>query len=161
VPIDREEVELVARVKAMAAQTGQSYGRRRMANQLQAEGFQVGRCKARRLMREAEVVVRRPTHRRPLTTHSRHGYGMAPTLLARRCDGEKPDQAWVGDITYGWTAEGWLSVSVLLDLYSRQVVGWAMRAHIEADLVQAALHMAVGRRQPALGLLHRTDRGRQ
>ena len=160
-PIDREEVELVARVKAIAAQTGQSYGSRRMAKQLQAEGFQVGRCKARRLMREAEVVVRRPMHRRPLTTNSRHGYGIAPNLLARQFDVEKPDQAWVGDITYVWTAEGWLYVSVLLDLYSRKVVGWAMSAHIDADLVQAALRMAVGRRQPAPGLLHHTDRGSQ
>jgi len=160
-PIDREEVELVARVKAIAAQTGQSYGSRRMAKQLQAEGFQVGRCKARRLMREAEVVVRRPMHRRPLTTNSRHGYGIAPNLLARQFDVEKPDQAWVGDITYVWTAEGWLYVSVLLDLYSRKVVGWAMSAPIDADLVQAALRMAVGRRQPAPGLLHHTDRGSQ
>jgi len=160
-PIDREEVELVARVQAIAAQTGQSYGSRRMAKQRQAEGFKVGRCKARRLMREAEVVVRRPMHRRPLTTNSRHGYGIAPNLLARQFDVEKPDQAWVGDITYVWTAEGWLYVSVLLDLYSRKVVGWAMSAHIDADLVQAALRMAVGRRQPAPGLLHHTDRGSQ
>jgi transposase InsO family protein len=99
---------LVARVKAIAAQTGQSDGSRRRAKQLQAEGFQVGRCKARRLMQEAAVVVRRPTHRRPLTTPSRHGYGSAPNLLARQFDVEKPDQAWVGDSTYVWTAEGWL-----------------------------------------------------
>jgi putative transposase len=72
-PIDREAVALIARVKAIAAQTGQSYGSRRMAKQLQAEGFAVGRCKTRRLMQEAAVVVRRPTHRRPLTTNSRHG----------------------------------------------------------------------------------------
>jgi putative transposase len=160
-PVDREEVELIARVKAIAAQTGQSDGSRRMAKQLQAEGFAVGRCKARRLMQEAAVVVRRPTHRRPLTTNSRHGYGIAPNLLARQFDVEQPDQAWVGDITYVWTAEGWLYVSVLLDLYSRKVVGWAMSAHIDADLVRAALQMAVGRRQPAPGLLHHTDRGSQ
>jgi putative transposase len=160
-PIDREDVELVARVQAIAAQTGQSYGSRRMAKQLQAEGWAVGRCKARRLMREAGVAVRRPTQRRPPTTDSRHGHGVAPNLLARQFDGEKPNQAWAGDITYVWTAEGWLYVAVLLDLYSRKVVGWAMRAHIDTDLVQAALQMAVGRRQPAPGLLHHTDRGSQ
>jgi putative transposase len=159
--IDRQEVELVARVKAIAAKTGQSYGSRRMAKQLQAEGCAVGRCKARRLMQEAGVAVCRPTSRRPLTTNSRHGYGIAPNLLARQFDVEKPDQAWVGDITYVWTVEGWLYVSVLLDLYSRKVVGWAMSAHIDAALVQAALQMAVGRRQPAPGLLHHTDRGSQ
>jgi putative transposase len=122
-PIDREEVELVARVKAIAAQPGQSYGSRRMAKQLQAEGYKVGRCKARQLMPAAQVGVRRPTHRRPLTTNSRHGYGIAPHLLARQCDVAKPDQAWVGDITYLWTAEGWLYLAVLLALYSRTVVG--------------------------------------
>ena len=87
-PIDREEVELVARGKPITAQTGQSDGSRRMAKQLQVEGVKVGRCKARRLLREAEVVVRRPTHRRPLTTNSRHGYGIAPNLLARQFDVE-------------------------------------------------------------------------
>ena len=102
-----------------------------------------------------------PTYRRPLTTNSRHGYGIAPNLLARQFDVEQPDQAWVGDITYLWTAEGWLYLAVLLDLYSRKVVGWAMSAHIDADLVQTALRMALGRRQPAPGLLHHTDRGSQ
>jgi transposase InsO family protein len=159
--IDRQEVELVAQVRAIAAKTGQSYGSRRMAKQLQAEGFAVGRCKARRLMQEAGVAVCRPTHRRPLTTNSRHGYGIAPNLLARQFNVEQPDQVWVGDITYVWTAEGWLYVSVLLDLYSRKVVGWAMSAQIDAALVQTALQMAVGRRQPAPGILHHTDRGSQ
>jgi transposase InsO family protein len=159
--IDRPHVELVARVKAIAGQTGQSYGSRRMAKQLQAEGCTIGRYKARQLMQEAGVAVRRPTYRRPLTTQSRHGYGIAPNLLARQFDVEKPDRVWVGDITYLWTAEGWLYLAVLLDLYSRKVVGWAMSAHIDASLVQAALQMAVGRRQPAPGLLHHTDRGSQ
>lgn len=132
-----------------------------MAKQLQAEGFRVGRCKARRLMREVGVTVRRPRHRRPLTPQSRHAYGIALNLLARQFDVAKPDQVWVGDITYIWTAEGWLYVSVLLDLYSRKVVGWGMSAHIDGELVQAALQMAVGRRQPTPGLLHHTDRGSQ
>jgi len=160
-PIAREEGELVARVKAMAAQTGQSDGRRRMATQLQAEGCKGGRCQARRLMPAATVGGRCPTHRRPLTTTSRHGYGIAPTLLARPCDVAKPEQAWVGDITDLWTAEGWLSLAVWLELYARKVVGWAMSAQINTELVQAAVQMAVGRRQPAPGLLHHTDRGSQ
>ena len=160
-PIDREAMELVARVKAIAAKTGYSYGSRRVAKQLQAEGCAVGRCKARRVMREAGVAVHRPPRRRPQTTDSRHGHSVAPNLLARQFDVEKPDQTWAGDITYLWTAEGWLYLAVLLDLYSRKVVGWAMSAHIDAALVQAALQMAVGRRQPAPGLLHHTDRGSQ
>lgn len=152
---------LLARVKAIAAETRESYGSRRMAKQLQDEGFAVGRFKARRLMQEAGVRVRRAKSRRPVTTDSRHGYGIADNVLARHFDVAKPDQAWAGDITYIWTAEGWLYVSVLLDLYSRKVVGWAMGSHIDTALVQDALAMALGRRQPAAGLLHHSDRGSQ
>jgi len=158
---ERHELALLAQVKAIAAKTRHSYGSRRMAKQLQAEGAAVGRAKARRLMKAAGVMVRRPKHPRPLTTDSRHGYGVAPNLLARQFDIEKPDHVWAGDITYVWTAEGWLYVSVLLDLYSRKVVGWAMSRHIDAVLVQEALQMAVGRRQPTTGLLHHSDRGSQ
>lgn len=155
------EVALLARVKAIAAQTRYSYGSRRMAKQLQAEGFAVGRYKARRLIHQAEVVVQRRKKRQPVTTDSRHRYGIAPNVLAREFDVEQPNHIWVGDITYVWTAEGWLYVAVLLDLYSRKVVGWAMSPHVDAALVQAALQMAVGRRRPAAGLLHHTDRGSQ
>lgn len=110
-PVAREQVELIARVKAIAAQTRQSYGSRRMAKQLQAEGYTVGRYRARRLMQQAGVTVHRPAQRRPQTTDSRHQHGVAPNLLARQFDVEQPDQAWVGDITYVWTAEGWLYVA--------------------------------------------------
>jgi transposase InsO family protein len=106
--IDAEQVALVARIKAIAAQTRHSYGSRRMAKQLQEEGCHVGRAKARRLMKEAGVTVRRPKRRGPVTTDSRHNYAVAPNLLARQCDVSAPDQVWAGDITYIWTAEGWL-----------------------------------------------------
>ena len=109
-----------------------------MATQLQDEGFSVGRAKARRLRQEAGVSVRRPRARGPLTTDSRHGYGVADNVLARQCDVAKPDQAWAGDITYIWTAEGWWYLSVLLDVFSRKGVGWAMRSHIDTALVHHA-----------------------
>ena len=159
--MDRVKLELLARVKAIASGTRQSYGSRRMAKQLQDEGFSVGRAKARRLMQEAGVSVRRPRARGPVTTESRHGYGVADNVLARQFDVAKPDQAWAGDITYIWTDEGWLYLSVLLDLYSRKVVGWAMSSHIDTDLVQHALEMALGRRRPSAGLVHHSDRGSQ
>jgi putative transposase len=159
--VDAEQVALIARVKAIAAQTRYSYGSRRMAKQLQEEGFDVGRMKARRAMKEAGVTVQRPRRRGPVTTDSRHGYAVAPNLLARQFDVSAPDQVWAGDITYIWTAEGWLYLAVLLDLYSRKVVGWAMSSHIDTPLVQEALQMALGRRHPAAGLLHHSDRGSQ
>jgi putative transposase len=159
--VDAEEVALVARVQAIAAETRHSYGSRRMAKQLQDDGFAVGRYKARRLMRQAKVTVERPKKRGPVTTDSRHSYAVAPNVLARQFDVEQPDQVWVGDITYIWTTEGWLYLAVLLDLYSRKVVGWALSHRVDTALVQDALRMALGRRQPAVGLIHHSDRGSQ
>jgi len=159
--IDADEVTLLARVKAIAAQTRYSYGSRRMAKALQDEGLKVGRAKARRLMADAEVSVKRARRRGPVTTDSRHGYTIAPNLLARQFDVARPDQAWVGDMTYVWTAEGWLYVATLLDLYSRKIVGWAMSSRIDTELAKEALQMAIGRRRPSAGLIHHTDRGSQ
>ena len=139
-----EEAALVARVKAIAAETRSSYGSRRMAKQLQEDGFAVSRYKARRLMQQAAVVVKRRKKRQPLTTDSRHPDAVAPNLVARQFDVEQPNRVWAGDITYVWTAEGWLYVAVLLDLYSRKVVGWAMSDHVDAALVQEALHWRWG-----------------
>ena len=99
--------------------------------------------------------------RGPVTTDSRHGYAVAPNLLARQFEVAPPDTVWVGDITDVWTAEGWESLAVLLDLHSRTVVGWAMQSRMDAAVVQAALRMALGRQRPAAGLMHRSERGSQ
>ena len=159
--VNAEEVALLTRVKAIAAETRHSYGSRRMAKQLQDDGFHVGRAKARRLMHKAGVAVQRPRRRGPMTTDSRHHYAVAPNLLARQFDVTAPDHVWAGDITYIWTAEGWLYLAVLVDLYSRKVVGWAIDHHMETTLGQDALQMALGRRAPAAGLRHHSDRGSQ
>jgi len=156
-----EAAALLTRVQAIAAETRHTYGSRRMAKPLQDDGFAVGRYQARRLMRQAKLTVQRRKQRQPVTTDSRHGYTVAPNLLARQLAVAKPNQVWGGDLTYVWTAEGWLYLGVLLDLYSRQVVGWAMRQRVDAALVQEALQMALGRRQPTAGLLHHSDRGSQ
>lgn len=158
--IDPTEVALLARVQAIHAQTRHSYGSRRMAKQLQDEGHAVGRAKARRLMRQAGIAVRR-TKRYLVTTDSRHRFPIAPNLVARQFDVAQPDQVWATDITYLWTAEGWLYLAIVMDLFARKVVGWAMSEHIDAVLVQHALVMALGRRQPPEGLIHHSDRGSQ
>jgi putative transposase len=119
------EVALVVRVKAIAAEPRSSYGSRRMAKPLQDDGFAVGRYNARRFMPQAAVTVRRPKPPHPVTTDSRQGDAVAPNGLARQFAVGQPNQVWVGDITYVWTAEGWLYVAVFLDLYARNVVGWA------------------------------------
>lgn len=157
--IERDEVALRARVQAIPAETRQREGSRRMATHLQADGVTVGRYTARRVLHQAGVAVRRPRPRHPMTTDSRQRHAVAPTLLARQFAVAQPDQVWAGDSTYLWTAEGWLSLAVLLDWYSRKVVGWARSSHIDATLVPEALRMALGRRQPSAGLLHPSDRG--
>lgn len=159
--VNAAEVALVTCVTAMAAETRHSYGSRRMAKQLQDAGFHVGRAQARRLMSQAGVAVQPPRRRGPMTTDSRHGYEVAPNLLARELDVTAPDHVWAGDITYIWTAEGWLYLSVLVDLYARKVVGWAMNPHMDTTLVQDAWQMALGRRSPAAGFRHHSDRGSQ
>jgi putative transposase len=122
----------LTRVQAIAAETRHTYGSRRMAKPRQADGVAVGRDQARRLMRHAKVMVQRRKPRHPVTTDSRHGSMVAPNLLARQCGVEKPNQVWVGGITDVWTAEGWLSLGVRLDVYSRKVVGWAIRQRVDA-----------------------------
>jgi transposase InsO family protein len=159
--VGAEAAALFARVQALAAATQHRSGSRRRAQQLPDAGVAVGRCKARRLMQQAGVAVRRARPRPPITTNSRHGYGVAPPLLARQLDGERPDQGWVGDITDVWTAEGWWDVAGLLDRYSRQGVGWAMRSRLDAIMVQEAWHLARRRRKPSAGLRHHSERGSQ
>jgi transposase InsO family protein len=154
------EIELLARIKAIAEKTHHSYGSRRLVKHLQDEGYKVGRFKVRRLMKQAGVWVK-GRRRTPHTTESRHGYGVAPNLLERHFAVTAPNVAWCGDVTYVWTEEGWLYTSVLLDLYARKVVGWAMSDHIDTQLVTDALEMALGRRQPNAGLMHHSDRGSQ
>ncbi len=159
--LSREEIDLLERIKAISEKTNHSYGSRRMAKHLQDDGYDVGRFKVRRLMKQAGVSVEGRRRRGPKTTDSRHGFGVAPNLLERNFDVMAPNVAWCGDITYLWTEEGWLYTSILLDLYSRKVVGWAMSDHIDTQLVTNALEMALGRRQPDAGLMHHSDRGSQ
>jgi putative transposase len=151
----------VARVKAMAAETRSSDGRRRRAKPRQDDSLAVGRDHARRFMHQAAVTVRRPKRHPPVTTDRGHGDAVAPHVLARQFAVGQPNQVWLGDIPYVWTAEGWFSVAVLLDWYARTGVGWAMRSHVDAALVQEAWRMALGRRRPSAGLRHHADRGSQ
>ena len=96
-----------------------------------------------------------------VTTDSHHGEPVSPNLPDRQCDVAAPNQVWTTNITYVWTLEGWLYVAIGVDLFSRQVVGWAMADHLRASLCVQALHMAFWRTRPEPGLLHHSDRGSQ
>lgn len=118
----RERSRLVNKVTNIHTEVRQSYGSRRIAQALQDQGHAVGRYQARSLMREAGIEVRRRRRYRT-TTDSAHSQPVAPNTLDRQFVAQGPDQAWVADITYLWTAEGWLYLAAVLDLYSRRVVG--------------------------------------
>ncbi len=111
-----------------------------------------------RLMREQEIFAKRPRHR-TVTTHSEKGAQVAPDLLQRDFRADEPNTTWVADTTSIWTAEGWLYLAVVLDVFSRMVVGWSMAAIQDANLVVQALHMALTGRRPQAGVLHHSDRG--
>lgn len=139
----------------------QVYGSPRVHAELRAQGIRCGKHRVARLMREAGLQAIHKCRRRMATTDSQHSDPVAPNLLARDFTAPAPNKKWLADITAVWTAQGWLYLAVVLDVYSRLIVGWAMAAHREESLVEAALWMALGRRQPSEELLHHSDRGSQ
>jgi putative transposase len=147
-------------VKAAFAASGASYGSRRVMHALRQQGLHIGRYRVRALMREAGL---RTSWKRKFvsTTDSRHTLPVAENVLDRQFDVAEPNRAWVSDITYIRTAQGWLYLAVVLDLYSRKVVGWAMSPTMPAGLVMSALTMALQQRRPAPGLVLHSDRGSQ
>ena len=148
------------RLKAEFAASGRVYGSRRLGAVLRAQGLRIGRYRVRRLMRENRL---RALWRRKFvhTTDSGHALPASSNVLARRFNPRGPNQAWVSDITYIRTRSGWLYLAVVLDLYARKVVGWAMAPTMHAELVCAALQLAIAQRQPAPGLIVHSDRGSQ
>jgi transposase InsO family protein len=158
--ISKERFALESAAKELFKKSKKSYGTRRMSNGLRKQGFNVGRYQASSLMRRLELHVK-SRKRFKVTTDSKHDLPIAPNLLNREFQVDVPDRAWASDITYIWTCQGWLYLAVVLDLFSRKVVGWSLQATMAADLVTEALAMAVGRRCPTPGLLHHSDRGSQ
>jgi putative transposase len=159
-PDNPEHQEMLYWVKRVAESSDDSYGSRRMKEALGALGYPVSRDKARKLMIEAKVEVRRKK-RFKATTNSNHKHPVFDNLLKRQFDVEEKDQAYVSDITYIWTQEGWLYLAVVIDLYSRKVVGWSMSSRMKAQMVCDALRMAIWQRRPDAGLIHHSDRGVQ
>jgi putative transposase len=157
---DRLETRLLVEVKSLAIESKNSYGSRSMAKNLQSKGYRVGRHAARTLMRKAGIECKQRRRYR-VTTDSRHRLPVAENVLNREFAVAKPNQAWVTDITYLWTFEGWLYVAAVVDLFSRRVVGWSANSHMRESLVSDALQMALCRRRPEPGLLHHSDRGIQ
>jgi transposase InsO family protein len=152
---------LLALIRKIHHASRGTYGSPRVHAALRRAGHGCGENRVARLMHQHGIrsKVKRPW--RVVTTQSRHDLPIAPNLLARRFRVSGENQVWAADITYVWTAEGWLYVAVVIDLYSRRVIGWAMEEHLTRDLALKALWMALDRRQPAPGLIHHSDRGCQ
>jgi putative transposase len=138
-----------------------TYGSPRIHAALQKQGVKCSQKRVARLMRLHKITGQKRQKRRPVTTQRDPSAMPAPNLLNQEFYASAPDQKWVSDITYIETAEGWLYLASILDLFSRKVVGWAMADHMEASLVEDALKMALQQRQPEAGLLHHSDQGRQ
>jgi putative transposase len=162
-PSRREQANeaLLAEIRVVHQKSRKTYGSPRIHAYLRRKGHFCGRNRVARLMQKNQIVARKANRHPPRTTQQHPSDRMAPNLLNREFSAAFPNQKWVSDITYIGTAEGWLYLAVVLDLYSRCVVGWAMGEQMDAGLVEGAFQMALLNRQPSAGLLHHSDRGSQ
>jgi putative transposase len=156
----QEDQRLGLQVAAIYRESRGRYGSPRVHAELRERGQRTGRKRVARLMQTAGLRARE--HRRfRCTTDSRHGMAIKQNLLERRFTVPTPNRGWVTDITYVWTLQGWLYLAVILDLFSRRVVGWSLSERLERGIALDALKMALQDRQPPQGLLHHSDRGSQ
>jgi putative transposase len=157
----RENEELGAKVRASFLASDRTYGARRVRKDLAADGVFSGLHRIERLMRLQALKARPRRRRLPPDLGDRPVGSIAPNVLDRGFEATAPNRKWIADFTYVWTAEGWLYVAAVIDLFSRRVVGWSMSAGMTAQLVTDALVMAIWRRGKPDALLHHSDRGSQ
>lgn len=157
----RTDAVLLENIRKIHKGRRRVYGSPRVHEHLEKQGVRCGRKRIERLMRENGIRAKQSKKFRPATTDSKHGLPVAPNILNRRFQRQHPNEAWVADITYIPTEEGWVYLAAIMDLFSRRIVGWAMGDRISRHLAMRALDMAAQRRRPPRGLLHHTDRGSQ
>jgi transposase InsO family protein len=153
---------VLKRLIAAAHRRGRgNYGAPRIVEELREDGTPISKRRCARLMRELHLHGRKRHRRRPRTTDSNHGKAVPANQLAQRSEPTGPDQVWVTDITYIETSQGWSYLAVIMDLWSRLIVGWAVAVTLHASLAITALSRALRQRRPTAGLLHHSDRGGQ
>ena len=157
----REDADLAAQIARFHRQSRGNYGAPRIVEDLREAGSPTSRRRCARLMKQLGVRGRKKHRRKPRTTDSRHGRSVAPNLLKLAEVPSAPNQVWVTDITYLETGEGWMYLAVILDAWSRRVLGWACAPTLAAPLVVAALQTALKHRRPPAGTIHHSDRGSQ
>lgn len=151
---------VLSAIRVIHRESRETYGSPRIWDALVKQGHRVGEHRVARLMRQDGIRAKTVKKWRA-TTQSNHRLPVAENTLNRQFTVEAPNRVWAGDLTYVWTLEGWLYLAVLLDLYSRRVVGWAMGQRLTVELAERALTMALANRRPRAGLLHHSDRGSQ
>jgi len=159
-PRRRRDMVLLAHIRAQFSTSNETYGSLRMHAELNEEGLAVGRHRVARIMRENQLRARQKT-RFKKTTDSDHGGPVAINVLDQNFAADGPDEKWGVGISYVWTAEGWLYLAIVLDLFSRRIVGWSMSDRIKRGLAMDALRRAITLRNPRPGLIHHSDRGSQ
>lgn len=157
---EREDRRLLVQIRSVHAESRQSYGSPRIYRELKDRGIEVGEHRVARLMRQHQIRPRQAKRFRA-TTDSRHSLPVAENRLERQFAVDRPNAVWAADITYIWTSEGWLYLAVVMDLFSRRIVGWSMQQTLGRPLVIEAMRMALSSRRPEPGLLHHSDRGSQ
>ena len=160
-PRQKRRQELLNEIKRAHTDSRCTYGSPRVFKELNERGVKVCQNTVAKLMNQAEIRSKTVKKYVPKTTDSKHEHPVAENVLDRNFEAAEPNRKWVADITYIETAEGWLYVAAVLDLCSRMIVGWSMAEHMQTELVQQALRMALSRRNPQAGLLHHSDRGVQ
>lgn len=158
---ERANERLTGRIRESFEASDRTYGSPRVWRDLRAWGERCGRHRVARLMRGAHLVARAKRRRHPSDAGPRPTHAIAANLLDRDFTANAPNQKWAADFTYVWTAEGWLYVAAVMDLYSRRIVGWSMQASMTSQLVIDALMMALHRRGRPREVLHHSDQGSQ
>lgn len=157
---DRQEAAICERIRKIFIESKESYGSRRISRESRRECIHCSRRRVCKLMRKLGITPKR-RRRFKHTTDSKHRYKIYPNLLMLNFMTDTPDKAWVSDITYIWTEEGWLYLASVIDLYSRQVIGWSMKNSLKGQIALDALNMAIKTMRPAAGVIHHSDRGVQ
>jgi putative transposase len=155
-----DDMVLLAHVRAAYRGSRETYGAERVHHELVENGVEIGRHRVARLMRDNDLSPKRKQKFKK-TTDSKHNKAVTSNLLDQDFSAQAPNEKWAGDISYIWTAQGWLYLAVILDLFSRRVVGWAAGPRMTSDLPLRALNRAIALRRPSPGAIHHSDRGSQ
>ena len=158
--ISAETLHLYRCAKALFKASRDSLGSRELAKKLREEGFKIGRYRTRTLMRKLKLKVKQRVAYK-VTTKRKHSDQVADNLLNQNFNPVAPNEVWAGDVTYLRTAEGWMYLAIVMDLYSRRTVGWHIDKRMTTDLICKAMIKAVNLRQPKTGLVFHSDRGSQ